>query len=35
MVLKSLQQSKYFETILREGDQTVKAACLKIAAGKV
>jgi hypothetical protein len=32
MVLKSLQQSKYFETLLGEGDQTVKAACLKVAA---
>jgi hypothetical protein len=29
MLLKSLQQSKQFETLLMEGDNTVKAVCLK------
>jgi HEPN superfamily AbiU2-like protein len=31
MVLKSLHQSRYFETLLREGDKAVKAACLTVA----
>lgn len=32
MLLKSLQQSQYFETLLKGGDQAVKRACLKVAA---
>ena len=32
MLLKSLQQSRHFETLLRERDETVKATCLKLAA---
>jgi hypothetical protein len=31
MLLKSLQQSQYFETLLKGGDQAVKSACLKLA----
>jgi hypothetical protein len=32
MLIKSLQQSQYFETLLKSGDQAVKSACLKVAA---
>jgi hypothetical protein len=32
MLLKSLRQSQYFETLLKGGDQAVKSACLKVAA---
>jgi len=31
MLLKSLQQSRCFETLLREGEKAVKDACLKVA----
>jgi hypothetical protein len=31
MLLKSLEQSKYFETLLRDGEKAVKDACLKVA----